>query len=364
MSRRNPSFQRRFSPAESNPYQITSLPLSHPPGNHPYQVKKPIKKGISPPSHQFVDAGFSDATTDSYYAYCDQTGLHHNRHKENGNTFSDDSGSTRLPYLEFDEESNRHSRFSDRSYDCISRHHHPYQHQPHPTDRRILNQENENWEDRVYQEIQTPEPVGKPNPSPRRVQTSRLSDGPQSSISSVHTSMVYGCGGKCQTFESICYFVLQLIFTISLLIGVSLCIAGVVLRKSAAKNLQVLVYIGILLAFVSGLLLTVQCRAKNTAKRRIRARQAAKRAPIPMQTLTITPNPIQHYQQNQNDNIRESQRLKPLPQVHSNTLHLTQKPPKLTHNDLLEEQPGIPWWRRKDWNASKTLLGNKLIAKV
>lgn len=92
-----------------------------------------------------------------------------------------------------------------------------------------------------------------------------------------------------------------------ILIGVSLCIAGLVLRKSAARNLQVLVYIGIMLAMVSALLLTVQCRAKNTARRRIKAIQTAKRAPIQMETLNIRTNPVVLNIERMS-NVRESQR--------------------------------------------------------
>lgn len=163
----------------------------------------------------------------------------------------------------------------------------------------------------------------------RRVVASRLSDRPQSSMSSALTSaMVYGCGGKCQTFESVCYFVLQvrlfkdyllhsstcwpfstlfqLLFAMGVLIGMSLCIAGLVLRKSAARNLQVLVYIGILLAAVSGVLLSIQCRAKNTARRRIKAIQTAKRGPIQMETLNIRANPVHNLERL--PSIREAQK--------------------------------------------------------
>lgn len=77
-----------------------------------------------------------------------------------------------------------------------------------------------------------------------------------------------------------------------ILIGVSLCIAGIVLRKSAARNLQVLVYIGVLLALVSALLLGIQCNARNTARKRKKAIQMAKRAPIQMDTLHLRQNPL------------------------------------------------------------------------
>lgn len=80
-----------------------------------------------------------------------------------------------------------------------------------------------------------------------------------------------------------------------ILIGTSLCIAGAVLRKSAARNLQVLVYIGAMLSLVSALLLGVQCNARNTARKRRKALKNAKRAPIPMDVLSRGSNagPIQ-----------------------------------------------------------------------
>lgn len=70
-----------------------------------------------------------------------------------------------------------------------------------------------------------------------------------------------------------------------ILIGASLCIAGLVLRKSAARNLQVLVYIGVLLATVSGLLLGIQWRARSLTKKRKLAVRNAKRAPIPLEII-------------------------------------------------------------------------------
>lgn len=70
-----------------------------------------------------------------------------------------------------------------------------------------------------------------------------------------------------------------------ILIGASLCIAGAVLRKSAARNLQVLVYIGAMLFLVSALLLGVQCNARNSARKRKKALRNAKRAPIPLDVL-------------------------------------------------------------------------------
>lgn len=100
------------------------------------------------------------------------------------------------------------------------------------------------------------------------------------------------------------------------LIGTSLCIAGAVLRKSAARNLQVLVYIGAMLSLVSALLLGVQCSARRAARKRRKALRNAKRAAIPLETLHRVTVPAQR-------------------QI------------VLTHNPIAEEQ-GVPWWRRKD----------------
>lgn len=78
-----------------------------------------------------------------------------------------------------------------------------------------------------------------------------------------------------------------------ILIGTSLCIAGAVLRKSAARNLQVLVYIGALLSIVSALLLAIQCSARYNARKRKKALRNAKRAPIPLDTLHPRPITLQ-----------------------------------------------------------------------
>lgn len=70
-----------------------------------------------------------------------------------------------------------------------------------------------------------------------------------------------------------------------ILIGTSLSLAGALLRKSAARNLQVLVYIGALLSLVSALLLGVQCSARNSARMRKQALRNSKRNPIPLDNL-------------------------------------------------------------------------------
>lgn len=73
-----------------------------------------------------------------------------------------------------------------------------------------------------------------------------------------------------------------------ILIGTSLCIAGAVLRKSASRNLQVLIYIGAILLGVSALLLAIQCNARCNARKRRKAIRN-KRVAIPLETLHSSP---------------------------------------------------------------------------
>ncbi|KAJ8923228.1 hypothetical protein NQ315_001783 [Exocentrus adspersus] len=375
MSRRLPSSQRRVPPplvADTSHHPgVVAAPriythhhnakLEHHPQDYRQRCRSSYRNGKIATN---VDIALTDDTTDTqsydyYYHHQQENGFQHSPLRESRNTdvtFSDDSGSTRLPYYEFDDESNkRYSRntFSERSSKRLKL-------APDKTVRaqtvnskdlrRVYpNQENQ-WE-QLYHEIQTPcDNVPAPSSS-RRIPT-RLSHRSQSTMSSgVTSAIVHGCGGKCQTFENVCYFFLQLIFTMGVLIGVSLCIAGVVLRNSAARNLQVLVYIGVLLALVSALLLGIQCNARNTARKRKKAIQTAKRAPIQMDTLHIRPNPM-HQQPLMVAKMVNNQRIMQMPQVHNN-FSLRSLPPKRLDVEappIVEEQ-GIPWWRRKDLNA-------------
>jgi len=69
----------------------------------------------------------------------------------------------------------------------------------------------------------------------------------------------------------------QVIFIAGILTGVSLTIAGGVLRsQSRGGDLLVLVYIGFMIAMVCTLLLAVQCCVRRNVKRRKRALRAAR----------------------------------------------------------------------------------------
>ncbi|KAH1016410.1 hypothetical protein HUJ04_007633 [Dendroctonus ponderosae] len=324
MSRCTSNPKPKYERPDHNVYQVTTIQKNKQPV-HPYHVQKRYQRQASNLAATSIDIGYSEGTaSETCYDCCEQNEptYQHNPLRESRATFSDDSCSTRLPSFEFDEESNRgcaKSGFAE--HPCRQSRRYPGVGMP---------KEASEAEERLYHEIQTP-----------------LSDRPQSSMSSVLTStMFYGCGGKCQTLESVCYFVLQLLFAMGILIGMSLCIAGLVLRNSAARNLQVLLYIGFLLAAVSGVLWSIQCRAKNSARRRIKAIQTAKRAPIQMETLNIRANPVHNLERL--PSIREAQNINHLPQIH-HTRTIPRRPQRRPNEGIvIQEEPGIPWWRRNE----------------
>ncbi|CAG9860704.1 unnamed protein product [Phyllotreta striolata] len=360
MSRRLPP-QNHLQP-DNNPYQDTTLsacPAQKPPHNHhnhQYQgYQKQWRNSLRHNGYRkhlpttTIDIGYSGDTTDTqtYDYYRHHNGFQHSPLKESRNTdvtFSDDSGSTRLPYFEFDDESNkRYSRHScsSRSFGRPS-----VRGPPVKSSRKVYPNQEPQLCEQLYHEISTPTDVNAAGRSP-----GRLAERPQSSMSSgVTSAIVHGCGGRCQTFENVCYFFLQLIFTMGILIGVSLYIAGIVLRKSAARNLQVLMYIGILLSLVCGLLLGIQYDARKTARKRKRAVQMAKRAPIPLENLHLRVNPM-HQQQVACEWGTGNRRNSQLPRVHGNVNRPLPLRPSERDSPAIVEEPGIPWWRRKDLNA-------------
>ncbi|XP_075230854.1 uncharacterized protein LOC142329859 isoform X2 [Lycorma delicatula] len=87
---------------------------------------------------------------------------------------------------------------------------------------------------------------------------------------------VDACGGHCVTLENFCHYCLQVLFIAGILTGISLTIAGSVLKGKRGGDLMVLVYIGVLTALVCTLLLSVQC----CVKRRQRAARRTTTGPI------------------------------------------------------------------------------------
>ncbi|XP_018333362.1 uncharacterized protein LOC108742593 [Agrilus planipennis] len=335
-------------PTSDNPYQGTTLPLPHT-YTHPYhQSHESTNKGdrrggayknVTPYDTGVSEESFTDSNT---YYNCNQEYSHcRNKSQNNECVYSDDSGSTRLPYYE-EISPKRHSRnySSDRN---------PKGAKPLYKENRITSSIRKDVR-KVYPNQSSPceayfhdgsqrhsDSTGAPTiPTVRGGGLSRLSDRPQSSLSSsgIGSAVVDGCGGRCQTFENVCYYFLQVAFTMGILIGTSLCIAGAVLRKSTARNLQVLVYIGALLSLVSALLLGIQCNARNNARKRKKALRNAKRQPIPLDNLQT--RIIPHQQQ-------------PLMVVeHAKRVQSNVVLQDVPQRSAVVEQQGIPWWRRKD----------------
>lgn len=85
---------------------------------------------------------------------------------------------------------------------------------------------------------------------------------------------------------------LKVFFVMGILIGVSLCIAGVILRRTKSRDLQVLVYIGVMSAMVCTLLLVVQCRVRSSLRNRKRAVRMARTSTIPMGDIRPVQQPL------------------------------------------------------------------------
>lgn len=153
---------------------------------------------------------------------------------------------------------------------------------------------------------------------------------PVPSPASPDTTAIGGCGGHCPGFEYVCYYILQIIFVVGILTGISLCIAGSVLRRSnRGGDLGVLVYIGCLASAVCALLLGVQCCVRRDLRHR--KRRATAHVQLPLRTLAQTECcPME-------PSAPACPLLQPVPQH-------TYRPPPLGPD---EDENGVPWWRRQ-----------------
>ncbi|XP_068631950.1 uncharacterized protein [Battus philenor] len=136
--------------------------------------------------------------------------------------------------------------------------------------------------------------------------------------------IIGACGGHCPGFEYVCYYILQVIFVVGILTGISLCIAGIVLRRTNRNgDLGVLVYIGCLASCVCSVLLGVQC----CVRREIRQRKLRANMHIPMQAIQEPPATA-------------------CPLITASTLpHSRMYRPAV---DMCpdDDVTGVPWWRR------------------
>lgn len=135
--------------------------------------------------------------------------------------------------------------------------------------------------------------------------------------------IIGACGGHCPGFEYVCYYILQVIFVVGILTGISLCIAGIVLRRTNRNgDLGVLVYIGCLSSCVCCVLLGVQC----CVRREIRQRKLRANLHIPMHSIQEPPAPA-------------------CPLLTSTLPHSQLYRPTISLSPE-EEVTGVPWWRR------------------
>ncbi|XP_052740378.1 uncharacterized protein LOC112047811 [Bicyclus anynana] len=138
--------------------------------------------------------------------------------------------------------------------------------------------------------------------------------------------IIGACGGHCPGFEYVCYYILQVIFVVGILTGISLCIAGIVLRRTNRNgDLGVLVYIGCLSSCVCSVLLGVQC----CVRREIRQRKLRANLHIPMQAMQEPPATA-------------------CPLLPSMLPHSQVYRPTTSNVSAEEEVPGVPWWRREN----------------
>ncbi|XP_028027169.1 uncharacterized protein LOC114240715 isoform X1 [Bombyx mandarina] len=161
------------------------------------------------------------------------------------------------------------------------------------------------------------------NPEPNVPPLSRSPVPPIPSVSP-EVPIIGACGGHCPGFEYVCYYILQVIFVVGILTGISLCIAGIVLRRTNRNgDLGVLVYIGCLSSCVCCVLLGVQC----CVRREIKQRKFRANVHIPMQAIREPP-PVCPL-------LTSSQ---PHSQIYRPTTNICPD----------EDITGVPWWRRNN----------------
>ncbi|CAB3361896.1 Hypothetical predicted protein [Cloeon dipterum] len=110
--------------------------------------------------------------------------------------------------------------------------------------------------------------VTPPRPPVRQTRRNSVS----SAASSKTASRNFAAPGCCSPgVQLVCYYCLRAALLCSLLSGCALTLAGAVLRHQEHEDLGVLLYIGVLVALVSFVLLVVQWRSRRPSRLRPRA---------------------------------------------------------------------------------------------
>lgn len=283
-------FKQQLSPRSVHPYQTTVVPRSEQQVASATQqrAKYPWAEDINPPVYQV--AGTESSTSDNAY---------HVPHFNSTREFGPPSPVYHTPY----------STGTWKNYKNIDKH--P---RGSPPETFSFQQCTSAFSLPLY-DVET------------RNQTLSRSPVPPISSASPEVPIIGACGGHCPGFEYVCYYILQVIFVVGILTGISLCIAGIVLRRTNRNgDLGVLVYIGCLSSCVCGVLLGVQC----CVRREIRQRKLRANMHIPMQPIQEPTAPPY--------NLLSSSLPLPHTQVYRPTVDICAE----------EEVAGIPWWRRNN----------------
>lgn len=335
------------------PHNFKNAPPSPQDTNYHLKCTGSIRGNPCPLEHDvcFTDEAF---TEHNYYDYYDQDDHGYqtspNKYKDSRTEYTQSDGSdsvVMIPYYEYDDTSRRQSRhYSERA--SLAR-------QPSIVEgrARVYPSDVDRLPDRfapaMAADPHTAGGVGTTASFVRRAHGRTFSRMSTRSVDEAPSAVVHGCGGKCQTLENVCYYFLQVAFTMGILIGISLAIAGWVLRKSAARNLQVLLYIGAMLSLVCALLLRIQCSARKNARLKRRILRGGKRAHIAMEMLPTRDAALPLPLPPEADHRGVQVTLVQLPSDTGPVLQVQRTydaHPAQAHAAV--DQQGIPWWRRKD----------------
>lgn len=183
--------------------------------------------------------------------------------------------------------------------------------------------------------------------------TSRTSsDRPMTPVSlSTTDGVVDPCGGHCKTFERCCHYLLQAIFIIGILLGVSLVLAAYWLHSQRRRGDQlVLVYIGVVIVMVCTLLLSIQCSVERDVKRKKRSRRATATllarnrgsSEMPMRDLGSGVARAGYVSREAEDVVAGQNLYSHMPLLYSPYQYESQSK---SWDEMSQSQNGIPWWR-------------------
>uniref|UniRef100_T1I6E1 Uncharacterized protein n=1 Tax=Rhodnius prolixus TaxID=13249 RepID=T1I6E1_RHOPR len=115
--------------------------------------------------------------------------------------------------------------------------------------------------------------------------------GRRSRVPSPTEAVIVPCGGHCIVLETFCHHFLQVVFVAGVLTGMCLVVAGLVLGvrsgpgglpplRARGPDLSVLTYIGSMTSLVSGLLLSVQCCARQRGRLQSKPTRSQPQQPV------------------------------------------------------------------------------------